>query len=74
MDSHERLGHTEVTLQIDGLPESEVRLSEKCTRLLEEVFGNASRNADWCGTDQPLRAAPILKPPALPGDIYWMPQ
>ena len=34
MDSHESLGHTEVTLQIDGLPESEVRLSEKCTRLL----------------------------------------
>ena len=41
MDSHESLGHTEVTLQIDGLPESEVRLSEKCTRAPEEVFGNA---------------------------------
>jgi hypothetical protein len=25
---------------------------------------------DWCNMDKPLRAAPKLKPPALPGDIY----
>src|ERR1700736_3218905 len=25
---------------------------------------------DWSDTDKPLRAAPKLKPPALPGDTY----
>jgi len=26
---------------------------------------------DWSDTDKPLRAAPKLKPPALPGDTYF---
>jgi hypothetical protein len=55
---------------MDGLPESEVDVREA----LGSWGGipHASRNADWCGTDQPLRVAPILKPPALPGDTYLM--
>src|ERR1700736_3255049 len=28
---------------------------------------------DWSDTDKPLRAAPKLKPPALPGDTYSLP-
>jgi hypothetical protein len=27
---------------------------------------------DWCNMGKPLRAAPKLKPPALPGDIYFL--
>ena len=29
------------------------------------------KRAGWGDTDKPLRAAPKLKPPALPGDTYY---
>jgi hypothetical protein len=55
----------EVTLQMDGLLESEVDVREA----LGSWGGipHASRNADWCVTDQLLRAAPILNPGSAGG-------
>jgi hypothetical protein len=35
-----------------------------------EAFHRVDGTPDWCNMGKPLRAAPKLKPPALPGDIY----
>ena len=63
MGSHEKLSHTRST-------KSKVRMSEKHTRFLGRHSAMRVGMRIDAATDQPLRAAPILKPPALPGDIY----
>src|ERR1700680_2818893 len=67
MDDDGRLRHTKWKLQIAAT----VAYRAAAVRHLVRHSQSGGR-PDWSDTDKPLRAAPKLKPPALPGDTYYV--